>query len=343
MSLVTIASQDIADWHGSETPAYARLIANQEFVTSENVIVAPGNGFYQQFTCSVVSNKIRIASAQAYSTTDSDTPWSTYTLAVYSAKGSLLTTIAGNLRIPNAPSSTTWTALIEYSQARVQPYRFAFYDTNQINVLLNNYALLSDVYTQTQVNALLAVYYTQAQVNSLLANYYTQSQINTVLADYYTAAQTDALFALKLDASKLLTAQLTSNAAYANNNTLADTNLSVPVAAGGHYEVNAVLHVTSGSTGGFKCKFDGTSTDANFIAQYLAIVASTGANITGGLGVSRITPLNVTGQTIYTITINGSIEISTAGTFLIQAAQSVSDATTTTLFRGSTLRLHKTN
>ena len=143
MSLITIASQDIADWHGLETPAYARLIANQEFVTSENVIVQPGNGFYQQFTCSVVSNKIRIASGSAYSTTDSDTPWSTYTLAIYSAKGSLLTTIAGNLRIPNAPSSTTWTALIEYSQARVQPYRFAFYDTNQINALLNNYALLT--------------------------------------------------------------------------------------------------------------------------------------------------------------------------------------------------------
>jgi hypothetical protein len=143
MSLVTIASQDIADWHGLETPAYARLIANQEFVTSENVIVAPGSGFYQQFTCSVVSNKIRIASGSAYSTTDSDTPWGTYTLAVYSAKGSLLTTIAGNLRIPNTPSSTTWTALIEYSQARVQPYRFAFYDTNQTNVLLNNYALIT--------------------------------------------------------------------------------------------------------------------------------------------------------------------------------------------------------
>jgi len=139
MSLITIASQDIADWHGAEAPAFARLIANQEFVTSENVIVAPGDGFYQQFTCSVVGNKIQIASGSAYSTTDSDTPWATYTLAIYSAKGHLLTTIAGNLRIPDTPSSTTWTSLIEYSQALVQPHRFAYYDTNQMNTILAGY------------------------------------------------------------------------------------------------------------------------------------------------------------------------------------------------------------
>jgi len=142
MSQITIASQDIADYYGTDTPATARLVANQEFLTSEGIIISPGAGLWQEFAVSVVSNKIRIASGSAYSTTDSDTPWATYTLSIYSDKGKLLLSLPVAIRIPNTPSSTTWAAILAYSQAIQQPFRSAYYTTDQINILLA--ALISD-------------------------------------------------------------------------------------------------------------------------------------------------------------------------------------------------------
>jgi len=129
MSLVTIAAQDIS-WNGVDTPVTAKLIANQSFTTSENVRILAGDAQPQQFACSIVANKIRITSGSAYTTTDSDVSWGTYTLNIYSSRGKIIATPYTNIRIPATPASTNWTDLDVYSNSKIQPFRHAYYDVD---------------------------------------------------------------------------------------------------------------------------------------------------------------------------------------------------------------------
>lgn len=125
MSLITLAAGDIAEYHGSGTPTTARLFANKQFVDSAGIVVAKGSpskpDFYQTFAVSMVGTTVRIASGDAYSTVDSSDALAKYTLVLYDANGRRLMTVYTNLRIPAAPSSTTWEALREYSTGRPIP------------------------------------------------------------------------------------------------------------------------------------------------------------------------------------------------------------------------------
>jgi hypothetical protein len=143
MSLITISAGDIAEYHGSGLPAYARLYANQQFTSSEGVVIAQGSkskpNFYQEFVCSLVGVTVRVASGDAYTTTDSDQPAATYTLCIYDANGRLLLTPYSELRIPPTNNPTTWKVLEVFSAARVLRDAPTYLSSQEILRILETY------------------------------------------------------------------------------------------------------------------------------------------------------------------------------------------------------------
>ena len=78
-----------------------------------------------------------------------------------------------------------------------------------------------------------------------------------------------AALALKADAAKFLTSYLATTVTYNANATLANTPLSVTVAAGGIYDISLVVHSTN-AVKALAMDFAGTATVANFIGQWSA-------------------------------------------------------------------------
>jgi hypothetical protein len=54
--------------------------------------------------------------------------------------------------------------------------------------------LLTNYYTEAEINALLANYYTKTEITFLLNNYYSKAEINAFLLNYYTKVQSDARY-----------------------------------------------------------------------------------------------------------------------------------------------------
>lgn len=140
--LITISSADIAEFHGSGVPAFARLYANKQFTTSEGIVIEQGSksnpAFYQEFTCSLVGTAIRIASGSAYTTTDSlNAPDATYSLVIYSAAGRVLSTVFSRLRIPPDNDPTTWATLEIFSSGRFQKFPSTYLSSSAILALFN--------------------------------------------------------------------------------------------------------------------------------------------------------------------------------------------------------------
>ena len=122
MTLITIGPGDIEEYHGSGVPAFARLYANQQFTSSEGILVAQGSrgrhrDFFQEFVAQPFEDKVHLSAGDAYSTTNSNVPGATYSLVVYDAKGRILYTPYHNLRIPDENNPTTWATLEEFSKA----------------------------------------------------------------------------------------------------------------------------------------------------------------------------------------------------------------------------------
>lgn len=145
-------------------------------------------------------------------------------------------------------------------------------------------------------------------------------------------------------ANQLLRSYLASTVTYNNNDTLADTALSVTVAASGIYEIELNVFSTAANVGsnGLNMDFAGTATIANFIGDWHAVDPGDLAD-QAGLRVTAAGTDTETGATKNSAnaswTFRGSAEITDAGTFLLRGAQSTSHASNTTILRGSTLTL----
>ena len=159
--------------------------------------------------------------------------------------------------------------------------------------------------------------------------------------------QTDLQDALdaKLASASVLRSYLATTVTYNNTDTLANTALSVTVVAGGIYDIDVVVNSTS-AVYALNMDFAGTATIANFIGEAWLYadgsVFGTGILVTAGAdwGVA----LGSAGDGFdVQYRFRGSVEITDAGTFLLRGAQNVADASNTTILRGSTLTLTKTN
>lgn len=157
--------------------------------------------------------------------------------------------------------------------------------------------------------------------------------------------QTDLQSALdaKLASASILRSYLASTVTYNNVDVLANTALSVTVAAGGIYEIELNIYSTS-AVNPLKMDFGGTATITNFVGQWNAqqatdIAAGNWLGVTAATTDFAVVPGGVDTFTKFT----GSIEVNAAGTFLLRGAQQSADASNTTILRGSMLTLTKMN
>jgi hypothetical protein len=143
-----------------------------------------------------------------------------------------------------------------------------------------------------------------------------------------------------------LVSYLATTVTYNANAVLANTPLSVTVAAGGIYAIELVVHSTSAATA-LQVDFGGTATIANFIGWYESFGEDGGAatitnQFVSAAGTDYVFPSALDGAACKA-TFTGSVEITDAGTFLLRGAQNSSDPSNTTILRGSTLVLTKMN
>jgi hypothetical protein len=146
--------------------------------------------------------------------------------------------------------------------------------------------------------------------------------------------------------ASVVAAYQAADAVYTSNATLGNTSLSVSVATGGIYAIEVIAQIDNGP-GFFQCDFNGgTATIANFRAFAVASPL-TGSTITP-LSTNPITSIATStafGASVEQkgVVFKGSVEITTGGTFIFRAAQFSSNATSSTLFRGSSMTLTKLN
>jgi hypothetical protein len=150
MPKVTIAELEV-NYNGALIPAYACVFFNRTYFDDDGNIVLAGDaskmsGGYAKRVA--VSNAGGITTIPAFSgasqldaTVDNATgvSESEATLGLYTSGGKQIAVLFSNIRIPSTPSSTSWESLSLFSQAHNQPARHDYYDTLQINRLLEGY------------------------------------------------------------------------------------------------------------------------------------------------------------------------------------------------------------
>lgn len=135
--------------------------------------------------------------------------------------------------------------------------------------------------------------------------------------------------------------RVASDVAFAATTTLGTvTGLSVNLTAGLTYEIEARLYVTADATGGQKYALAGTATATAIVYDTviadLADASSSAAGRATALGTATALAGNT--RTAFAVAIRGTITVNAGGTLLVQAAQN-SASGTTTILRGSTLRV----
>lgn len=147
-------------------------------------------------------------------------------------------------------------------------------------------------------------------------------------------AQLDAL-----SGATPLTSYLASTVTYNNTAALANTALSVTVAAATKYAVTLYVPSTNVAVG-LKMDFAGTATFTNFVGEWFVYPDAFPG---GGLHVTApgtdfdAAVADATGFPYYTFI--GSCLTDVGGTFLLRGAQNAADASNTTILAGSTLIL----
>lgn len=146
MSKIVIDISEVGEYYGSGVPSQARLYANRDFTDSDGVFIAKGSdsnpNFYQPFTCSLVSNRIRIASGDVFCTTNAldDDGLSDYSLVIYDADGRKLKTLLTKLRVPHdGLNPITWAQLEAYSSGRRQKFPSTYLSSSAILAILAGY------------------------------------------------------------------------------------------------------------------------------------------------------------------------------------------------------------
>lgn len=107
--------------------------------------------FHRQIAVTVASTLITVPTSSVYTTTDSDEPNASYTMALYSTNGARLAVIYPKLKISPSITPPTWARIEQYSRAARQPAsRAAEYNTDQVDELLDGLSLAPDASLATK-------------------------------------------------------------------------------------------------------------------------------------------------------------------------------------------------
>jgi hypothetical protein len=141
-----------------------------------------------------------------------------------------------------------------------------------------------------------------------------------------------------MDSVSSILRYVASDWAKTSDTTLADiTGLSANVIAGGVYKVRVFLNMQTNASGGTKVALSGTAT---VTALRLRVVIFKDTDHI----VSNITALNTpVGETAVhrQIVLEGYVAVNAGGTLTVQAAQNASNASATTVYAGSTMKLER--
>jgi hypothetical protein len=107
-----------------------------------------------------------------------------------------------------------------------------------------------------------------------------------------------------------------------------------------NYAFAAIIQVSSGGNlGGIAVGPAGTVAYSSFVCSGYLVSAPGGVSAYGLILASNVQITGGTPAAATTAVINGTISVNTAGTFNLQAAQSITNATATVIAQGSTLTL----
>lgn len=124
-----------------------------------------------------------------------------------------------------------------------------------------------------------------------------------------------------------------------SNTTLANVGLSAALVAGGTYIFEVYLSVTNNASGGLKLAFSNAGTSSISVADtwsYNNTTVAAQSNIT-----SFASNLVAYTGAVTTVSVNGTIVVTTGGVLALQFAQNASFATATTINPGSFLWLER--
>jgi hypothetical protein len=138
------------------------------------------------------------------------------------------------------------------------------------------------------------------------------------------------------------TARVAADVSYTNATLANITGLAVNVNAGRAYSFEVELSFTCLAAAGIQCAIGGTAIATNIIYDGW-IVDSAANGIKGNAQAAALGGVVASAVTVGTaghVTIRGTIEVNTAGTLTVQAAQNTANATATVVKRGSRLIVH---
>lgn len=125
-----------------------------------------------------------------------------------------------------------------------------------------------------------------------------------------------------------------------------ETDLQVNVVTPGTYDLKVSIHSKSDARA-LKMMLTGSAVMEAFIAQWTCsdaydstVLFTTRRSLPAGIGM--ISPSVLDGRNAF-CSINGSVEFSTAGTFILRGAQTIPDPSNTTMLKGSTMVLTQTD
>jgi hypothetical protein len=135
-------------YNGTVAPAFARVYSSQPFYNDDSQSVQNGavgsDNYVKQVAVTYAAGIATIATFATTNRIDSTIVASTgrsksfYTLTLHDAHGRYLTTVYENIKIPESPTTTTWTDLARSSNTVSIPYRAEYYNREQIDELLRN-------------------------------------------------------------------------------------------------------------------------------------------------------------------------------------------------------------
>lgn len=144
--------------------------------------------------------------------------------------------------------------------------------------------------------------------------------------------------------SGVLRSYLAADVIYTEDTSLEDTPLSVVAAAGRSYAVKLVV-ISGGASAALKMDFGGTAGIADFRGTWLGFpdTVANGIKTYVESAGTDFGPTTNFDENSCTYQFDGSVEITTGGTFLLRAAQTASSEESTAIKQGSVLTLTKMN
>lgn len=139
-------------WEGAGTPAYLAVFASETFFNDDGNVIPKGDpsrlsgGWYRRVAVTVTGNLISVPALNGANALDTTYDQATgrnkaeYIVGLYASGGKQLTTLYANIKVPDTPTNTHWEELFLFSNAVRQSMRRDYYDTYEVNRLLQTVA-----------------------------------------------------------------------------------------------------------------------------------------------------------------------------------------------------------